>query len=56
MNFMQWYVSEQIEEEALVRSIIDKLNLIDGEKSGLYMFDRDLKTIKSPQITINNDI
>ena len=56
MNFMQWYVSEQIEEEALVRTIIDKLNLIDGDKSGLYMFDRDLKTIKNPQITINNDI
>ena len=56
MNFMQWYVSEQIEEEALVRTIIDKLNLIDGDKSGLYMFDRDLKMIKSPQITINNDI
>lgn len=56
MNFMQWYVSEQIEEEALVRTIIDKLNLIGGDKGGLYMFDRDLKMIKSPQITINNDI
>ena len=30
-NFMQWYVSEQMEEEALARSILDKLN---GE---LYM-------------------
>ncbi|MEN8928288.1 MAG: ferritin [Flavobacteriales bacterium] len=56
MNFMQWYVSEQIEEEALVRAIIDKLNLIDGDKGGLYMFDRDLKMIKNPQITINNDL
>ena len=56
MNFMQWYVSEQIEEEALVRTIIDKLNLIDGDKTGLYMFDRDLKTIKNPQITVNNEI
>lgn len=55
MNFMQWYVSEQIEEEALVRTIIDKLNLIDGDKSGLYMFDRDLKNVKDPLITINNN-
>ncbi len=55
MNFMQWYVSEQIEEEALVRSIIDKLNLIGGDKSGLYMFDRDLKTMKDPMVTINNN-
>ncbi len=54
MNFMQWYVSEQIEEEAVVRTIIDQLNLIGDDKSGLYHFDRDLKNIKNPQITINN--
>jgi len=45
-NFMQWYVSEQIEEEALARTIIDKLNLIGGDKSSLYLFDRDLETMK----------
>lgn len=55
MNFMQWYVSEQIEEEAVVRTIIDQLNLIGDDKTGLYMFDRDLKNIKTPQITINNN-
>jgi len=41
-NFMQWYVSEQIEEEALARTLIDKLNLIGSDKGGLYLFDRDL--------------
>lgn len=41
-NFMQWYVSEQIEEEALARTLIDKLNMIGGDKGGLYLFDRDL--------------
>lgn len=41
-NFMQWYVSEQIEEEALARNLIDKLNLIGNDKGGLYLFDRDL--------------
>jgi ferritin len=41
-NFLQWYVSEQIEEEALARQIMDKLKLIGGDKSGLYMFDRDV--------------
>ena len=55
-NFMQWYVSEQIEEEAVVRTILDQLNLIGDDKSGLYHFDRDLKNIKTPQITINNNI
>lgn len=43
-NFLQWYVSEQIEEEALARQIVDKLKLIGGDKGGLYFFDRDLST------------
>lgn len=42
-NFMQWYVSEQLEEEALARSILDKLRLIGGDKGGLYLFDRDME-------------
>lgn len=42
-NFVQWYVSEQLEEEASARSILDKLKLIDGDKGGMYMFDRDLE-------------
>lgn len=44
-NFMQWYVSEQIEEEALARTLIDKLNLIGNDKGGLYLFDRDLESM-----------
>ncbi|NJO25531.1 MAG: ferritin [Bacteroidia bacterium] len=41
-NFLQWYVSEQIEEEALARRIMDKLKLIGDDKAGLYIFDRDV--------------
>ena len=41
-NFLQWYVSEQIEEEALARNILDKLRMIGTDKGGLYFFDRDL--------------
>ena len=41
-NFLQWYVSEQIEEEALARTLNDKLELIGDDKSGLYLFDRDI--------------
>jgi ferritin len=42
-NFVQWYVSEQLEEEALARTVLDKLRLIGGDKGGMYMFDRDLE-------------
>ena len=44
-NFLQWYVSEQIEEEALARKVIDKLKLIGDDKAGHYLFDRDLAGI-----------
>lgn len=44
-NFLQWYVAEQIEEEALARDLVDKLRLIGEDKGGLYLFDRDLETL-----------
>lgn len=44
-NFLQWFVAEQIEEEALARTILDKINLIGNDKGGLYLFDRDIQQI-----------
>jgi ferritin len=41
-NFLQWYVAEQIEEERLARTLNDKLEMIGSDKSGLYLFDRDI--------------
>jgi ferritin len=32
-----------LEEEALARTVLDKLRLIGGDKGGMYMFDRDLE-------------
>ncbi|AFJ90853.1 ferritin [Blattabacterium sp. (Blaberus giganteus)] len=42
-SFLQWYVEEQIEEEALSKMILDKIKLIGEDKGGLYLFDRDIK-------------
>jgi len=44
-NFLQWYVAEQIEEEAVARTILDKINLIGDDKGGLYLFDRDIQQL-----------
>lgn len=41
-NFLQWYVNEQIEEERTARTLNDKLEMIGDDKSGLYLFDRDI--------------
>lgn len=45
-NFLQWYVAEQIEEESLARRLNDKLELIGSDKSGLYLFDRDIMSYR----------
>ena len=43
--FCKWYVAEQIEEEALARTMNDKLELIGDDKGGMYLFDKDILTI-----------
>ena len=48
-NFMQWYVSEQLEEEAMARTILDKLNIIGNDNSGHYLFDRDIMNFMPAQ-------
>jgi len=45
-NFLQWFLTEQVEEEASVRTIIDKLKLVGTES--LYIFDRDVITLRQP--------
>ncbi|MGB5172830.1 ferritin [Eudoraea sp.] len=52
-NFLQWYVAEQIEEEALARTILDKINLIGNDKGGLYLFDRDVLQITADSAAAN---
>jgi len=46
-NFLQWYVMEQMEEERLARECNDKLEMIGDDKSGLYLFDRDILTMSN---------
>jgi len=43
-NWIQWFVTEQIEEEANVKSILDKLKLAGDH---LYLFDRDIMGMRA---------
>lgn len=43
VSLMQWYVTEQVEEEASVNDIFDQLKLIDGQGAGLFMLDREAR-------------
>nr|WP_321498908.1 ferritin [uncultured Methanolobus sp.] len=42
--FLQWFVTEQIEEEANDNELIAKLKLIGSDGNGLYMLDKELLT------------
>ena len=42
MQFLQWFVAEQVEEEASMKDIIFKLEGIDGKFTGLYLLDKEL--------------
>ncbi|BBB33343.1 ferritin [Thermotomaculum hydrothermale] len=42
MNFLQWFIDEQVEEEENDRDIIHRLELIGDSKHGLFMLDREL--------------
>ncbi len=41
-NFLQWFVNEQVEEEASVDQIVQKLKLVEGNGTGLFMMDAEL--------------
>lgn len=43
-NFFQWYVKEQVEEEAAATTILNQLKLVNGEGQALLMLDRELQT------------
>lgn len=49
-TFLQWYVSEQVEEESNVNNIIAPLRMAGDDKSGLMMVDQQLaKRVLPPQ-------
>ena len=40
--FLEWFVTEQVEEEANARGVIDQLKMVDGNNNGLFLIDREL--------------
>jgi ferritin len=41
-NLLQWYVNEQVEEEATFSEIIDKFKMVGNDGYGLYSIDKEL--------------
>ena len=41
-NMLQWFVAEQVEEEATAENLLHQLKMIDGSGHGMLMLDREL--------------
>lgn len=53
-NFLQWYVSEQREEEDLARSILDTIKLIGNGPQSLYFIDKEVDQINTTSQAAEN--
>ncbi|MDD5361295.1 MAG: ferritin [Ignavibacteria bacterium] len=42
-SFLKWYVDEQVEEEATVTKLVNKMKLIGNDIGGLFIIDNELK-------------
>ena len=48
VNFLNWFVNEQVEEEATATGIIKSLRMIGNDGNGLYQLDKELGTRPAP--------
>ncbi len=40
--FLQWFVSEQVEEEAAAELVLVKIRMVQDSQGGLYMLDKEM--------------
>jgi ferritin len=53
-SFLQWFIIEQIEEETLFQTILQKFELLGKDKLAIYQIDQSLASVRS-KVT-NNQI
>ncbi len=41
-NFLQWFVTEQVEEESSTGRVVDQIEMVADSRQGLFMLDREL--------------
>jgi ferritin len=54
-SFLQWFVSEQVEEETLFEIILQKFEIIGRDKLAVYQIDQSLASIRT-QVMANKQI
>lgn len=46
-NFLQWFISEQLEEENLFQSVIDKIEMVGDSGKNFYLLDKEIGRLES---------
>ena len=54
LQFLDWFIKEQGEEETIAGDLIKKMELFGSEAKGLYMLDQELgaRTYTPPTLTL----
>jgi len=53
-SFLQWFVNEQVEEEASANEILQQLKLLADNSAGLFLLDRDMAARPAPAAAAGN--
>lgn len=48
---LQWFINEQVEEEALIAGLIERLKLVGSDGPSIYLLDRQLSSRPAPAAT-----
>jgi ferritin len=48
--FLQWFVTEQVEEEESVGNVLEQLKLLGDAQQGLFLMDRELASRQAPGV------
>lgn len=49
-SFLQWFITEQIEEESTVHGILDKMKLAGKEAGGMFHIDKELSAMAAAKV------
>jgi ferritin len=50
-SFLQWFINEQVEEETLFQTILQKFEILGRDKLAVYQIDQSLASIRSQIMT-----
>jgi ferritin len=53
--FLQWFVTEQVEEEESVGRVLEQLKMLGDARQGLFMMDREMASRKASGVSVESE-